>query len=52
MLKKTLIWGGITFLIFFVAFRPGAAVDAVKTGGHAVVSILATFGDFLIGIVS
>lgn len=33
MLKKTLIWGGIAFLIFCVAFRPGIAVDMVRTLG-------------------
>lgn len=39
MLKKILVWGGIAFLVFFVAFRPGSAVDVVKTLGEAVVSI-------------
>lgn len=43
MLKKVLVWGGIAFVVFFVAFRPGASVDVVRTLG-------ATFGDIMQGV--
>ena len=30
MVKKVLTWGGIAFLIFFVAYRPNSAADVVQ----------------------
>lgn len=47
MLKKILTWGGIAFVVFFVAFRPGAAVDVIRTLGDTAVDIFLGVGDAL-----
>jgi len=52
MLKKILVWGGIAFVVFFVAFRPGAAADVVKTLGNTAVDIFQGVGDFFSSLVS
>lgn len=46
MVKKVLTWGGIAFLIFFVAYSPGDAADVVKSIGGLLVDIATGFGDF------
>ena len=52
MLKKVLIWGSIAFVVFFVAFRPGAAFDAVKTLGGVAQSLFQGIGEFFGWLVS
>lgn len=52
MMKKVLTWAGIAFVIFFIAFRPGAAADVVKTLGGTAVDILQGVGDFFSSLVS
>jgi hypothetical protein len=46
MVKKVLTWGGIAFLIFFVAYRPQSAAEVVKSIGGALMDIAGGFGDF------
>ncbi len=46
MLRKVLIWGGIAFVVFFVAFRPGAATDLIRTLSATVGEIFQGVGDF------
>jgi hypothetical protein len=46
MLKKMLVWGGIAFIVFFVAFRPGAAADAVSMLGQTAIDIFEGVGGF------
>jgi hypothetical protein len=52
MLKKVLTWGGIAFLVFFVAFKPGSAAEVVKTLGSTAVDIFQGVGDFFSSLVS
>jgi hypothetical protein len=52
MVKKVLTWGGIAFLIFFVAYRPDAAANVFKSLGGGLVDIAQGFGDFFTGLVS
>lgn len=52
MVKKIATWGGIAFVIFFVAFRPTAAADVVKTLGSTLVDIGSGVGDFFSSLVS
>ncbi|WP_020525935.1 hypothetical protein [Catelliglobosispora koreensis] len=52
MIKKILTWGGIAFLVFFVAFRPSAAADVVKTLGNTLVDVAGGIGDFFSSLVS
>lgn len=40
MLKKWLIWAGIAFVIFFVAFKPGAAADFIRSIGALAAEVL------------
>jgi hypothetical protein len=49
LLKKVVVWTGITFAVFFVAFRPGAAADVVRTLGETVTEIFRGVGDFFGG---
>ena len=35
MVKKVLTWGGLAFLIFFIAFRPASAAEVFKSIGAA-----------------
>ncbi|WP_329104678.1 hypothetical protein OG792_30430 [Micromonospora sp. NBC_01699] len=46
MVKKVLTWGGIAFLVFFVAFRPDSAADVFKSLGGGVMDIAQGFSDF------
>jgi len=52
MVKKILTWGGVAFLIFFVAFKPNAAAEVVKTLGNTLVDIGNGVGDFFSSLVS
>lgn len=52
MPKKVLTWGGIAFLIFFVAYRPTEAANVFKTIGGSIVDIGSGFSDFFAGLVS
>ncbi|GHJ50403.1 hypothetical protein Cs7R123_77450 [Catellatospora sp. TT07R-123] len=52
VIKKILTWGGIAFLIFFVAFRPDSAANVVKTLGGTVMDIAQGFGDFFGSLVA
>lgn len=51
MLKKILVWLGIAFLIFLVAFKPSSAADVVRTLGNTALDIMASMGDFFSGLV-
>ena len=46
MVKKILVWGGVAFLIFWIALRPGDAAEVFRTLGNGMVDIAQGFGDF------
>ncbi|MFI5912572.1 hypothetical protein [Dactylosporangium sp. NPDC051541] len=46
MPKKILRWGGLAFLVFFIAFRPQSAANAVTAIGNSLLDIANGFGDF------
>jgi hypothetical protein len=52
MIKKIMTWGGIAFLIFFVAFRPDSAANVVKALGGTVMDIAQGVGDFFSNLVA
>ncbi len=52
MLKKTLAWGGVAFLIFFIAFRPESAAEIFKSVGAGIMDIATGFGDFFTNLVA
>lgn len=52
MLKKVLTWGGIAFVIFFIAFRPNEAMGVVKALGNTLIDIGDNVGKFFNSLVS
>jgi hypothetical protein len=51
-LKKTLTYGAVAFVVWFVAFRPDSAAKVVR-GIAAVIARLGTgFGDFFTRLVA
>ncbi|HTJ33719.1 MAG TPA: hypothetical protein VL738_10850 [Dactylosporangium sp.] len=46
MVKKILRWGGLAFLVFFIAYRPQSAANVVSTIGGSLLDIANGFGDF------
>lgn len=51
MLKKVVVWGAIAFVMFFAAFRPGAAADVLRTLGGTFASIFRGVGEFFGGLI-
>jgi hypothetical protein len=51
MIKKVLTWGGLAFLVFFIAYRPDSAANVAKAIGDGIGSVLSGMGDFLAGVV-
>jgi len=50
MFKKILVWGGLAFLIFFIAFRPDSASDIVGKLAGGLLDIGEGFADFFTGL--
>lgn len=46
MAKKVLTWGGLAFLILFIAYNPTDAADVAKALGNGLVNMAQGFGDF------
>jgi len=51
MIKKILTWGGLAFLIFFIAYKPSSAAMVAKTIGGGIVGVLTGVGDFFSNLV-
>lgn len=51
MVKKVMTWGGIAFLIFFIAYRPQSAANVFRTIGSGIVDIANGFGNFFTSLV-
>jgi hypothetical protein len=52
MAKKVFTWGGVAFLIFFIAFRPAAAAEVFRSIGTSIMDIATGFGDFFTNLVA
>lgn len=52
MVKKILTWGGVAFLIFFVAYNPRSAADVFKSIGNGILDIANGFGQFFTSLVA
>lgn len=46
MVKKVIVWGGIAFVVFFVAFKPSAAADVIGLLGDTAGDIFRGVGEF------
>jgi hypothetical protein len=47
MAKKLFIWGGLAFVVLFIAYNPRDAADVVEALGRGLVSMAQGFGDFI-----
>ncbi|MGH3682654.1 MAG: hypothetical protein ACRDT2_20675 [Natronosporangium sp.] len=52
MVKKILVWGGLAFLILFIAYNPGDAADVVRALGNGLTNMFQGFGDFVSELVA
>ncbi|GAA3739306.1 hypothetical protein GCM10022225_22980 [Plantactinospora mayteni] len=52
MVKKVLTWGGIAFLVFFIAYQPSSAADVFKSLGGSLLDVAQGFGDFFTDLVA
>jgi hypothetical protein len=52
MVKKIATWGGIAFLLFFIAYRPDSAADVFQSLGSTVADIGEGLGDFVTSLVA
>jgi hypothetical protein len=52
MVKKVLTWGGLAFLLFFIAFRPAEAADVFKSVGGGIMDVAQGLGDFFSSLVA
>ena len=52
MVKKILKYGGVAFLVYFVAFRPQSAANLVDTVGTGILNTASGIGDFFAMVVS
>jgi hypothetical protein len=48
--KKVFLWGGVAFLIYFVAFRPDGAAQVCRSVGGGLMAMAQGMGDFLTGL--
>jgi hypothetical protein len=52
MVKKILTWGGLAFLIFFIAYSPDSAAQVFRSIGNGIVDIATGFGQFFTNLVA
>ncbi len=52
MMKKVLTWGGVAFLVFFIAYRPTSAANVVKALGGSLVDVATGIGNFFSSLVA
>lgn len=52
MVKKVLTWGGLAFLLFFIAFRPDSAAEVFKSLGGGLTDVAQGLGDFFTSLVA
>lgn len=52
LLGKILIWGGIAFLVFYVAFRPEESAEVFGDIGEAILEVPKAFARFFGSLVA
>jgi len=50
--KKILVWGGLAFLILFIAYNPSDAADVFRALGNGLTNMFQGFGDFVSELVA
>lgn len=51
MVKKVMTWGGLAFMLFFIAFRPATAGDVFQSLGGGIMDIAQGLGAFFTSLV-
>lgn len=46
-MKRSLTWGGLAFLVFFLAYRPAAAADVLRLLGGTIADMVRGFGEWI-----
>ncbi|GGK30425.1 hypothetical protein GCM10010124_24020 [Pilimelia terevasa] len=52
MVRKVLTWGGLAFLLFFVAFRPESAANVFRAIGAGIADVAQGLGEFFTNLVA
>lgn len=52
MVKKIATWGSLAFLVFFVAYRPAAAANVVKSIAGGLGDVGSGFASFVSNLVA
>jgi hypothetical protein len=52
MVRRIATWGGIAFLLFFIAYRPDSAADVFQSLGSTVADIGQGLGDFVTSLIA
>ena len=52
MVKKVLTWGGLAFILFYIAFAPDQAVAVFKSIGGGIMDIAQGLGEFFTSLVA
>ncbi|MFC4334863.1 hypothetical protein [Salininema proteolyticum] len=52
MIKKILTWGGLAFLVFFVAMRPDDAGNIIQSLAGGLLDVANGFASFFTGLVT
>ncbi|BCB80082.1 hypothetical protein GCM10022251_07400 [Phytohabitans flavus] len=52
MIKKIFLWGGVAFLLFFIAYRPDSAADVFQALGSTAADIAQGLGDFVTSLIA
>ncbi len=52
LVKKTLAWGFLAFVIYFMAFRPDGAAQTFKGIGTGLMAVFQGLGDFMTGMMT
>ncbi|MEV4481059.1 hypothetical protein AB0K04_15530 [Micromonospora coxensis] len=50
--KKVLLWGGVAFLFYFMAFRPDGAAQMFKAIGAGLMAMFQGLGDFMTSLMT
>lgn len=47
LISRILLWGGLAFLVLFIAYNPADAADVVRALGNGLVNMAQGFGDIV-----
>lgn len=51
MVKKLLLWTGVMFVVFFIAFRPESAAETLRPIGDGIGAVVSGLKEFITSLV-